>query len=106
MSAAGCYTGERDGAGGVKVYRPDGSSLDVAPSLAVWPHSPTGFNWGYSGSGPAQLALALLDDHTGNSAMAERYHQQFKREVVSRWHGGTWSLDPREIDAWLAVVAR
>src|SRR5467141_965015 len=25
-------------------------------------HSPTGFAWGYGGSGPAQLALALLID--------------------------------------------
>ncbi len=28
-------------------------------------HSPTGFNWGYAGSGPCQLALAILADHFG-----------------------------------------
>lgn len=26
-------------------------------------HSPEGFNWGYGGSGPADLALAILADH-------------------------------------------
>ena len=26
-------------------------------------HSPTGFEWGYLGSGPADLALSLLADH-------------------------------------------
>ena len=31
----------------------------------LWNHSPTGFEWGYCGSGPAQLALALLADHLG-----------------------------------------
>lgn len=31
--------------------------------LDLYDHSPTGFEWGYSGSGPAQLALAILADH-------------------------------------------
>lgn len=26
-------------------------------------HSPDGFSWGYAGSGPSQLALALLARH-------------------------------------------
>lgn len=30
-------------------------------------HSPDGFNWGYAGSGPAQLALAILADCLGPS---------------------------------------
>jgi hypothetical protein len=28
-------------------------------------HSPTGFAWGYGGSGPGQLALAILADYFG-----------------------------------------
>jgi hypothetical protein len=28
--------------------------------LDLWNHSPTGLEWGYAGSGPAQLALALI----------------------------------------------
>ena len=34
----------------------DGRALD--PRFDLWNHSPTGFEWGYGGSGPAQLALA------------------------------------------------
>jgi Family of unknown function (DUF6166) len=34
----------------------DGRRLN--PRLDLWNHSPTGFEWGYGGSGPAQLALA------------------------------------------------
>lgn len=33
--------------------------------LEIRSHSPTGFEWGYGGSGPAQLALAILADHFG-----------------------------------------
>jgi hypothetical protein len=34
--------------------------LPVTPSLRHRNHSPDGFEWGYHGSGPAQLALAIL----------------------------------------------
>lgn len=37
----------------------DNRSLN--PRLDLFNHSPTGFEWGYGGSGPAQLALAILD---------------------------------------------
>lgn len=36
---------------------------DLAPRLDLVNHSPAGLNWGYGGSGPAQLALAILADH-------------------------------------------
>ena len=39
----------------------NGVPLDPRPDLRN--HSPTGFEWGYGGSGPAELALALLADH-------------------------------------------
>ena len=38
-------------------------TLDGDPlpwGVEVVPHSPTGLEWGYHGSGPAQLALAIL----------------------------------------------
>jgi hypothetical protein len=43
--------------------RPRPRKLD--PRLDLYNHSPTGFAWGYGGSGPAQLALALLADVLG-----------------------------------------
>jgi len=39
----------------------DGRPLD--PRNKVRNHSPDGFEWGYAGSGPAQLALAILCAH-------------------------------------------
>jgi hypothetical protein len=46
-------------------------------------HSPTGFEWGYGGSGPAQLALALLADATGNDRRAVKLHQRFKWKIIA-----------------------
>ena len=102
-AATGCYVGLREVTGAL-VTRPDGSPLELAPSLAVWRHSPTGFEWGFQGSGPAQLALALLLDHTGDRVMAQHLYQRFKADVVARWRGKEWKLEPREIDAWRAVA--
>lgn len=96
------YAGRRD-TDGTSVTRPDGSPLELEPSLEVWRHSPSDFEWGFSGSGPAQLALALLLDHTGDPAKAQANYQRFKADVVARWRDKEWRLDPNEIDAWLAV---
>src|SRR5262245_1194599 len=40
----------------------DAATRDLPARLDLRSHSPTGFEWGYGGSGPAQLALALLAD--------------------------------------------
>jgi len=53
-------------------------------SLELADHSPSGFEWGYGGSGPAQLALALLLDYTDDEAFALDHYQEFKTEVVSQ----------------------
>ncbi|GAF79707.1 unnamed protein product, partial [marine sediment metagenome] len=45
---------------GLCVLRPD--STELPPRLDLRNHSPMGFECGYLGSGPAQLALALLAD--------------------------------------------
>ncbi len=58
--------------------------------LAVRCHSPTGFDWGYAGSAPAQLALALCIEVVGR-ARAERAYQAVKDRLVA----------PRLEDAWM-----
>lgn len=60
----------------------DGQPLDPTPSHHIWNHSPDGFMWGYQGSGPAQLALAVLYEVTGDEKQAVALHQTFKREVI------------------------
>jgi Family of unknown function (DUF6166) len=52
------------------------------PRLDLYNHSPTGFEWGYCGSGPAQLALAILADHLADDQEALNLYQRFKWAVV------------------------
>ena len=60
------------------------------------------FQWGYGGSGPAQLALALLLDATGDTEIALRYYQQFKDEYVSIWLD-RWGLTRDMIREWVKI---
>ena len=80
------------------------NGLPLDPRLDLWNHSPSGFEWGYGGSGPAQLALALLADHTGNDNEAVTLHQDFKRLVVARFAFRSWELTGEELNAWLEVI--
>ena len=54
------------------------------------------------GSGPAQLALALLLDAGVGAAVALDHYQALKAERVQRWRGPRWTLDPDELATWLA----
>lgn len=78
----------------------DGAPLDPGPSQKVRNHSPDGFNWGYGGSGPAQLALALLLDVTGSAEASQRYYQSFKAQIVAGW-GDRWTFSRNDILDWL-----
>ncbi|MGL4554805.1 MAG: DUF6166 domain-containing protein [Gemmataceae bacterium] len=67
-------------------------------------HSPDGPEWGYSGSGPAQLALALLADATGDDELAQAQYQRFKREVVAVFERDRFLITQAEIRCWIASV--
>ncbi len=69
-------------------------------SRRVFDHSPTGFEWGYGGSGPAQLALAIVLDVTGDKERALATYQWFKWATVALW-GDRWSITAGEVLAWL-----
>jgi hypothetical protein len=55
-------------------------------------HSPDGFEWGYSGSGPADLALAILWHALGSEPARDLYHQ-FKHEIISTLRTDRWVID-------------
>lgn len=93
----------------VKVILPSGKS---GPLRQVVLHSPTGFGWGYGGSGPADLALSILCDVLGERPSRKRlyygrlkaqpHYQAFKREFVSGWEfGGGFEIDSGTILDWL-----
>jgi hypothetical protein len=86
----------------VCMVRKDAYPLSPRWSQSVRNHSPAGFNWGYQGSGPAQLALALLLEET-EVREARRAYQDFKRQVVSRWGDDQWACTSEAIHTWLAL---
>ena len=47
--------------------------LSLEKSLQVVDHAPDGFQWGYNGSGPAQLSAAILYEVTSNADLARQY---------------------------------
>jgi hypothetical protein len=67
----------------------NGQFLDPGPSLAVDNASPDGFNWGFGGSGPSQLALAILMHCGMKPSIAVRYKNTFK----FGWVGGLPKTD-------------
>ena len=73
------------------------NSCALNPRLDLWNHSPAGFEWGYGGSGPAQLSLALLADHLGNDDEAVSLHQEFKRVVVAELPHRHWTLTSEQV---------
>jgi hypothetical protein len=66
-------------------------------------HSPTGLEWGYPGSGPAQLALALLADALSDDETAVHLHQRFKWAVVAKLpQERGWQMTEDEVRAHAA----
>lgn len=85
----------------VRVHTPQGDNLvlDPAPSLTLANHSPDGFNWGYGGSGPSQLALAILLDFTGDAQLSLEHYQDFKWQMIAPL-GPQWNLTGAQIRVW------
>lgn len=86
------------------------------PLPQVIHHSPTGFEWGYGGSGPADLALSILALVIGEEqetvvifegrtcgAQAWQLHQLFKREIVAGFAHEAWSLSVGQVRQWIAA---
>lgn len=81
--------------------------LDLEKSLRVSNHSPTGFEWGYAGSGPAQLALAILLDYYRDAGLASRFHQPFKFEVIATLsQEEDWTITGAQIESAVLAIQK
>ena len=90
------YTGHTGGA--VMIHGSNGAEHPLPLRLDLVNHSSTGFSWGYGGSGPAQLALALLAWEVDEQYAIDK-HQAFKWDVISRL-SGEWILTGADIRSW------
>jgi hypothetical protein len=102
------YCGLRLAAGQVMVWCEDeepaisrrrslGTEGPPGPSIA-------GFEWGYCGSGPARLALAILDDYLADGRRAMDLCQEFKRQVIANLPRHGWVLTARELDEAIRAI--
>ena len=87
------YAGDRtiDGI----VVTVDGEPLDTHADTKRY--SRNGFEWSYEGREPSQLAYAILVDHLGDAAMAERLEPAFMRTVVANFQN-EWQMSSTDID--------
>jgi hypothetical protein len=68
-------------------------------------HSPTGFSWGYAGSGPADLARSILWDYLG-AEPRPRCYQDFKSQFIAGLaQDESWQLSGDVIRIWLGLWA-
>ena len=96
------YVGHRDARGEALIeVRADGEKIG-RPLRHLVRHSPTGFEWGYGGSGPADTARSILADHLGHPVPPAVY-QRFKAAVVQNL-AKEWHLASQQIDQALTTI--
>lgn len=93
------YIGKREKEG-CCIYE-NGRKIELEPSYNIKQHSPTGFEWGYRGAGPHQLALAILLDFTGNEMRALSYHNQFVEDFVVNFPQDGFVLTGIDLAVWI-----
>ena len=79
---------------GIVIVTVNGQPLNPRFDLAR--HGLTGFEWGYGGEGPAQLALAILADCVGDN-LALQHYKKFKCVVIAELPGKHWILTEKQV---------
>lgn len=94
------YVGVRErGYARIYVETPEGQRYSLRHVVR---HSPTGLEFGYGGSGPADLALSILTDAVG-AELANAYYQDFKWAFVAGWPRDGFCLFEKAIRDWLTA---
>lgn len=66
-------------------------------------HSPDGFSWGYGGSGPAQLALALLLHYSKDKYFSAQWYQDFKYQVIASLPQTDFAILEKKVTDWIKL---
>jgi hypothetical protein len=82
----------------------DGAVTEPLPHIEH--HSPDGFEWGYGGSGPADLALSMLAHAMGESdpdKIPPALYQQFKFDYIATLdRNRNWEISRSAVMSWIA----
>jgi len=93
------YSGFRNGE--VTTVTVDGRPLNLRLDLRAL--SEAGFEWGYVGSGPYQLALAILAEELGEHRALGNY-RSFCENTLARLKQDRWVLEGDQIEMSLQGV--
>lgn len=78
----------------------NGRACLLPPRNDLRNHSPDGFSWGYLGSGPAQLALAMLMQVFQDWSRVQPIYQIFKERFIARIpQHANWTADGADVYA-------
>lgn len=78
----------------------NGQVRSLSPRHDLRNHSPYGFSWGYLGSGPAQLSLAMLMEVLQDWTRVQRIYQSFKERLIAQIpQHVNWAADGADIYA-------
>lgn len=96
------FVGKRTAHGCIVSVRDVGETKLLDPRHDLVNHSPDGFEWGYGGSGPSQLAFAILCRYAGPWT-ADRHYQEFKRDFIQGIHSDEFTINVEAIDEWIVA---
>ncbi|HLJ26702.1 MAG TPA: DUF6166 domain-containing protein [Candidatus Angelobacter sp.] len=105
LRAEARYVGFRTTSGAHVVVQTAQGTTNLRPRLDLIRHSPVGFDWGRSGSGQAQLAVALLAHISADDAFALEHYQLFQHEIIARFPKHRFEITGRQALQMLAFVS-
>jgi len=87
------------------------ATVNGQPLIHIVHHSPTGFEFGYGGSGPADLALSILANYFGEEPSEKalyhgrckcwKPHQDFKWRFIAPQQGNSFEITEDTISSWI-----
>jgi Family of unknown function (DUF6166) len=98
------YHGMRTEAGCTVTVEEDGEFTILPLRHDLRNHSPDGPEWGYGGSGPAQLALALAADVLGDDEKAQEIYQRLKFRVIGGLPHEGWVLTEERLRSAIEAI--
>lgn len=74
--------------------------LELPSRSEIYSASKDGFDWGYVGSGPMQLAFAMLYQLSDEN-FSKKHASEFANDVVKKLNSRDWLLSASDVVAWI-----
>lgn len=91
------FNGHNISQGIVNCHYSDGTIELLPLYLEHYNRSPTGFSWGYAGSGPHQLAFSILFHYTNNKDFSTTHAHDLVVDFICQLSGDAWELPIEEL---------